>query len=77
MSVGRRMEGEGLCQRKAREWKHVKNERLGEVTERSRGQRDVCMRDQDGGQSNGTRERESSVSETNDYDCYLTKNAST
>jgi hypothetical protein len=52
------MEGEGLCQRKAREWKHVRNERLGEVTERSRGQRDVCMRDQDGGQSDGTRERE-------------------
>jgi hypothetical protein len=52
------MEGEGLCQRKAREWKYVRNERLGEVTERSRGQRDVCMRDQDGGQSDGTRERE-------------------
>ena len=58
VSVGRRMEGEGLCQRKAREWRHVRNERLGEVTERSRGKRDVCMRDQDGEQSDGTRERE-------------------
>ena len=75
MSVGRRMEGEGLCQRKVREWKYVRNERLCEVTERSRGQRDVCMRDQDGGQSDGM--RESSVSETNAYDCHSTKNAST
>ncbi len=49
VSVGRGMEGEGLCQRKASEWRHVRNERLGEVTERSRGQRVVCMRDQDGG----------------------------
>ena len=53
----------------------MRNERLGEVTERSRGQRDVCMRDQDGGQSDGM--RESSVIETNAYDCHLTKNAST
>ena len=53
----------------------MRSERLWEITERSRGQGDVCMRDQDGGQSDGT--RESSVSETNAYDCLLTKNAST
>jgi len=33
------------------------------------------MRDQDGGDGNGTRER--SVNETNDYDCHQTENAST
>ena len=75
MSVGRRMEGEGLCQRKVREWKYVRNGRLCEVTERSRGQRCVCMRDQDGGRSDGT--RESSVDETNACDCYQTENALT
>ena len=53
----------------------MRRERLSEITERSRGQRDVCMRDQDGGQGDGT--RESSVSETNSYDCHSTKNAST
>ena len=67
--------GKGLCQRKAREWKYVRSERLCEITEQSRDQRDVCMRDQDGGQSDGT--RESSVSETNAYGCHSTKNAST
>ena len=75
MSVGSRVEGKGLCQRKAREWKYVRDERLCEVTERSRVQRDVCMRDQYGGQSDGT--RESSVSETNAYDCHQTENALT
>ena len=65
----------GYVNERAREWKYVRSERLWEITERSRGQRDVCMRDQDGGQSDGT--RESSVSETNAYGCHSTKNAST
>ena len=52
------------------EWKT-----LGEDRMKRRSRRYVCMRDQDGGDGNGTRKR--SVNETNDYDCHQTENAST
>ena len=66
---------EGYVNEKAREWKYVRSEILWEMTEWSRGQRCVCMRDQDGGRSDGT--RGSSVDETNACDCYQTENALT
>ena len=53
----------------------MRSERLWEITERSRGQICVCMRDQDGGRSNGM--RESSVNGTNACDYHQTENALT